>query len=441
MKKHLFYSLLMLISLMGCNAAKANPEAEEVEEGLPVINLSENVKEVSTLNLSDAAKCIEIVKLETSEKSLIQRISSIEVTSNDIWVGNGVDNVFRFSHDGSFLNIVGKRGQGPDSYNQMASFFVDDIHKEVYITSFTMGIQVYDYEGNHLRKELKRGIQQLSTMLYFQLFRFGDTWMLSQNLSLNNYSDSPKDSLWSIAVYDKDFNRILQFKNPAHMGREDDIVSHSFGKKDMINYWWEIQNKYDTYNDELTLKLTDTDTIYVYDRQIRSFSPQYAIYSDEQIGDYGLTHEIYPEHRAFDYFTLVNYFNTKDIIYLFGSKGLELLTYAYDKQSHAVRLCKRKGEIYAHNSQSIIRLLGHDWFEYFRDFILTNDISGGSYYVRNKSQGKYWINYIQPGSSEYELFVDELRKTPDAPQKQQLLDIIAKTDEEDNPILLIAVLK
>ena len=74
MKKHLFYSLLMLISLMGCNAAKANPEtevAEEDEEGLPVINLSENIKEVSALNLSDAAERVEIVKLETMDKILL----------------------------------------------------------------------------------------------------------------------------------------------------------------------------------------------------------------------------------------------------------------------------------------------------------------------------------------------------------------------------------
>ena len=117
MKKHLFYSFLMLISLTGCNAAKANPEAEgaeEVEEGLPVINLSENVKEVSALNLSDAVERVEIVKLETSEKLLLSNVEKVEITDDNIYVSTMRSvSVYRFTRDGKFLNTIGKRGQGP----------------------------------------------------------------------------------------------------------------------------------------------------------------------------------------------------------------------------------------------------------------------------------------------------------------------------------------
>ena len=48
---------------------------------------------------------------------------------------------------------------------------------------------------------------------------------------------------------------------------------------------------------------------------------------------------------------------------------------------------------------------------------------------------------LQPGTEDYEKYVEDLKASPSAPQKQQLLDVIAKTGEEDNPILLIAVLK
>lgn len=34
-----------------------------------------------------------------------------------------------------------------------------------------------------------------------------------------------------------------------------------------------------------------------------------------------------------------------------------------------------------------------------------------------------------------------LRNSPDAPRKQELLNVIDRTDDEDNPILLIGVLK
>ena len=126
MKKHLFYSLLMLMSLMGCNSAKANPEAEvveEVQEGLPVINLSENVKEVSALNLSDAAERVEIVKLETTNKSILSNLRHIQVTNSDIWITHYKDQyVYRFSRDGKFKNRVGKIGQGPEEYTRLSLF-------------------------------------------------------------------------------------------------------------------------------------------------------------------------------------------------------------------------------------------------------------------------------------------------------------------------------
>ena len=71
----------------------------------------------------------------------------------------------------------------------------------------------------------------------------------------------------------------------------------------------------------------------------------------------------------------------------------------------------------------------------------TNDIDGGFFNPKYRSSSNYWIMPLQPGTEDYEKYVEELKKSPDAPQKQQLLDVIANTGEEDNPILLIAVLK
>ena len=74
-------------------------------------------------------------------------------------------------------------------------------------------------------------------------------------------------------------------------------------------------------------------------------------------------------------------------------------------------------------------------------FKLTNDIDGGFFNPKYRSYFNYWIMPLQPGSDDYEKYVEELIKSPVAPQKQQLLDVIARTGEDDNPILLIAVLK
>ncbi|MBQ6039075.1 MAG: 6-bladed beta-propeller [Bacteroidaceae bacterium] len=441
MKKHLFYFFLMLISLTGCNAAKANPEAEEVEEGLPVINLSENVKEVSTLNLSDAVEKVEIVKLETTDKSLIRRVDKIEVTENDIFIQNGLTNILHFSRDGKFLNTIGKVGQGPAEYPQLGDYIVDDSRKEVYIISFTTGIQVYDYEGNHLRREYKQSVSRLFSTGYYEMFRYDNTWMSKQNTTvLDGMISNPKDSLWSFAVFDDEFNKQYLFKNPAHIGREEEIVNHGYNNTEMWpNPWWENTTVFDLYNDELTIKFPDTDSIYIY--KDKALEPLYAIETNEEKGDYGLTHEMYKLRRAFNYFDLVNYYRSKDYIYLIGNKDEIIYTYAYSIKDHSVRLWKRQGEIEASGMQRMIDAIGRDFLNLRCNFILANDLNGGSFYARYRSQGKCWIYPLQPDTEDYEKYVEELKKSPDAPQKQQLLDVIANTGEEDNPILLIAVLE
>lgn len=45
----------------------------------------------------------------------------------------------------------------------------------------------------------------------------------------------------------------------------------------MFNYWLESSTNIDTYNNQLTLKFPDTDTIYSYDSIKEELVPQYAI--------------------------------------------------------------------------------------------------------------------------------------------------------------------
>lgn len=50
----------------------------------------------------------------------------------------------------------------------------------------------------------------------------------------------------------------------------------------MFNYWLESSTNIDTYNNQLTLKFPDTDTIYSYDSIKEELVPQYAIFVDEE---------------------------------------------------------------------------------------------------------------------------------------------------------------
>lgn len=143
---------------------------------------------------------------------------------------------------------------------------------------------------------------------------------------------------------------------------------------------------------------------------------------------------------AFDYYTYGSYHPTPTSIYFIGSRGEQIYTYRYDKTSHSVSMVKRKG-IITERRDPFVQHYGRPLYRLERNFILTNDINGGDFFARFRSNGRYWIQPLIPGSSDYEKYVEDLKKAPAAPQKQQLLDVIARTGEEDNPILLIAVLK
>ena len=348
MKKHLFYFFLMLISLMGCSSPKGNADTEKVEEGLPVINLSEGVEEVDKLNLSDAAERVEIVKLETTRQSLISDIEHIQVTNSDIWITHYKDQyLYRFSRDGKFKNRVGKIGQGPEEYTRLSSFWIDDTTKEVYILSTVYGVKVYDFEGHYIRTLTNMTMDDMFTAepsTNNPIINYKGSFLLCQNLAV---SRDTEESLWSLALVDANFNKEKFFKNPAYIGREEQIIANGAGGS--MLQWREMPVSTDCYNDELTFKFADTDTIYCFDSIKKELIPQFIIHTNEEKGDYGLTHESLRKRNAFSYFTLTGYYPSKDYIYLRGYKGETIFIYRYSKKDSSVQLVKRETELRERN--------------------------------------------------------------------------------------------
>ena len=60
--------------------------------------------------------------------------------------------------------------------------------------------------------------------------------------------------------------------------------------------------------------------------------PQYAIFTDEEKGDYEATHLWFKDRKAFDYFSIFSYYPTKDFVYLIGSKGERYIPIAIIKK-------------------------------------------------------------------------------------------------------------
>ena len=429
--------LLLIITLLGCSS---NKKQEPISRsGVPVINLSEDVSTVPSLLLSEAAEKLEIVPLEMTDESVLSDITEMQVTDHNIWIDHGREfYIYRFSRTGKFLNRIGSIGQGPGEYVNYLTFLVDEDKKEVYIFSTNNGVLVYDFEGG-----FKKQISDFQTMvgmfssIYKQYILNDHKFFAIQNFGL--YRSVDKDSLWSFVSLDDNFQKKRLFKNPVHVGKEEQIIANRANMDRMVNYWMEYLTSVDIYNGQLTLKYPDTDTIYCYDDATNQLLPQYAIFTDEEKGDYEATHLWFKDRKAFDYFSIFSYYPTKDFIYLVGSKGEEVYTYCYNKKDGSVRLQKR---------QSAITERDVPWFSFplrqmKRDFVLDNDLGGGDFTVDSRSSGKYWVDILEPGGDENWIDIDQIKSSTviDESKKKELIRVLESATEDSNPILMIATLK
>lgn len=435
--KHMFLLLIGVFVLLGCSS---NKKQEPISKsGIPVINLSEDVSTVPSLLLSEVAEKLEIVPLEMTDESVLSDITEMQVTDHNIWIDHGREfYIYRFSRSGKFLNKIGSIGQGPGEYTNYSTFLVDEDKKEVYIIANTNGVLAYDFEGNFKRKIVDiQMILQLFASPYDQYILNNQKFFATQNFGL--YRPIDKDSLWSFVSLGDDFQKKKYFKNPAHVGKEEQIIANRANMDRMVNYWMEYLTSVDTYNGQLTLKYPDTDTIYCYDDATNQLLPQYAIFTDEEKGDYEATHLWFKDRKAFDYFSIKSYYPTKDFIYLVGSKGEEVYTYCYNKKDGSVRLQKR---------QSAITERDVPWFSFplrqmKRDFVLDNDLGGGDFTVDSRSSGKYWIDILEPGSDENWIDIDQIKSSTviEESKKKELIRVLESVTEDSNPILMIATLK
>lgn len=430
MTKYILLLIVFVASLTGCTEKKISVGKQ------PVINLSDNVEEVTSLPLSDAAARMEIVPLELTDSSLIAEVTDVQVTEHNIWVRSSKSqSIFRFSREGKFLNKVGRIGQGPGEYSYLSSFMVDDGRREVYLTTISTGVYAYDFNG--VFKRTVAPAQTINThfkrALGIGYYRFHNYFLATASSPI--VAPCTKDSLWSLAALDSCFQIRKMFRNPAYEGHEDFILKKR--ESGLSSYWVETIPSIDSYNGRMTVKFDNTDTLYAYDAEHEALSPQYVLFSREDKGNYEETHQWLKTHKGFNGLYLKKHYDTKDYIYLTGSKSKETRIYCCDKHSGKVRLLKGEGEI---TERPITSNIIFRRFE--GKYLLTNDLCGGVFQLDYRSGGKYWVNVF---SSDDEIDVNMLRETEvkDSQMRDRFVKELEnlRDNEDSNPLLLIVTLK
>lgn len=121
MKQLLLGTLIcsLLFSLIGCKQYNKHESSERIT----TIDVTQKADEIS-IDLSDLSDNIKLVKLETNEESLIEYFYGI--VGDKYIISINENNILQFSSDGSFIGTIAVRGGGPNEFNQLDAFVLDD---------------------------------------------------------------------------------------------------------------------------------------------------------------------------------------------------------------------------------------------------------------------------------------------------------------------------
>jgi hypothetical protein len=137
MMKNLILKAFIFLFLVGFTGCKKTQQQDKQV-------LSLNPREaVQSQPLSTFVESISYIPLETSNESLMVRVSEIIIKDTYIYaVDSEQKMVFIFDKNGKFVSKLARRGEGPDEYLSMQQVLVDDA--ETFIT-------VFDYRGDNSR--------------------------------------------------------------------------------------------------------------------------------------------------------------------------------------------------------------------------------------------------------------------------------------------------
>lgn len=150
MKKQIILtlSLSLLFSLNGYGqsaATKSKIEIVELKKEIPYQQFFETfVKE------------IEVIPLETTKLSLIDKYPRLEIFNNQFYVYNtlGIYKILRFDSNGKFLNSIGVSGRGPQEFNDIVNIEVDKNGVSLLSARPSYSIYRFNHNGKFISKRL-----------------------------------------------------------------------------------------------------------------------------------------------------------------------------------------------------------------------------------------------------------------------------------------------
>ena len=151
------------------------------------------------IKLSDITDSIIYMPLKTTYNLPVAEIQGIRMTEEFIYCLDTRQNLFCFDHNGDFITLIGKRGEGPEEYLNIADFDVDAVKKEIYLFDLQRhSILIYDLEGNFIRRiKLSDNILNIARYYNSQFIVYAPQYLGNENEKLIFFDDNgeKKDSI------------------------------------------------------------------------------------------------------------------------------------------------------------------------------------------------------------------------------------------------------
>lgn len=159
----------------------------------------ENESSDKKIKLSDITDSISYIPLKTTYNLPVAEIQTIKTTEKFILCLDTQQKLFCFNHNGDFITLIGKRGEGPEEYLNIADFDVDASKEEVYLFDFQRHfILIYSMDGNFVRRiKLPDNILNIAKYYNSQFIAYAPRYLGNENDGLIFFSDNgeKKDSL------------------------------------------------------------------------------------------------------------------------------------------------------------------------------------------------------------------------------------------------------
>lgn len=181
-------SILLTIVFSFCSCVQKNESISKLD----IIRIDKSFK--NTIHLDSIVKSYSIIELETSDNSLIGRISQLEFINNRFYVSdrrNGT--IIAFDVNGKALFRITSVGQGPDGFSDNVYIQVDSDYT-LYVLSGYGGIVSFDSTGRYLRA-LNHNLQRENyhgAIIALALTGTGDfyLWNGTAGIDKDNYTDA-----------------------------------------------------------------------------------------------------------------------------------------------------------------------------------------------------------------------------------------------------------